>query len=496
MAWTTTQRANAAQSIQDAAAAFWWPGQPIPIEFVYDGLVTATPSCSPSCSQSSSFVEFIASTDPRACIPAGLAGRTFWRYDCATPKFNLFINITNYTWNLGNGAPGTGQQDLIGVATHEFGHTLNLDHADNQAWKPTLLRNNTRTLGYPNDTWTHPFGEDLRPTMWSNGVPGGGPTAIEARTLEADDLGGLYMLYYAGTHEHNVSISQGTYGNNARLIKSYANPHSDNLEASGNGLSVYPHFSYFDTEAYVDVGGTFVAGYDYVTFHGSLSDAQQLIGLEYGDVFYDLSPVANTTRGNMYEMSHLPLGIVLSGENNTDPWATVSQANPNYIPEVLLTGYWSSIWNSTGFWGYDHHVASDGVWISLASDSSNGGGGYTIDKLKYSGPFYRDVSYTSPNYPGYPANYSGCQTIAAPTGATTVAVRFADFDFEQTSTSCWDSVRVSRPDDGQSRTYCGETSYAQPFWSHAVRGGSIKLCLSSDWLVTKRGYVVDRIMWY
>lgn len=69
---------------------------------------------------------------------------------------------SSWKWSDGPGSPGSGEIDLQGVATHEYGHALGLGHSE-----------------FSNAT--------MRPSIIGNGVP--------SRSIEADDIAGVQAIY-------------------------------------------------------------------------------------------------------------------------------------------------------------------------------------------------------------------------------------------------------------------------------------------------------------
>lgn len=91
------------------------------VDFVYNGVTTATGNFNEPCSPNVS----ISMVSMRSDLPAGVGGRA---NSCNDPalgyrtKFHIGIN-PNFNWYVGTGLPSSSQVDLRSVATHEFGHT-------------------------------------------------------------------------------------------------------------------------------------------------------------------------------------------------------------------------------------------------------------------------------------------------------------------------------------------------------------------------------------
>ena len=128
----------------------------------------------------------------------GTYGVMYWGwYDTETMYFDevdIALNIY-YQWTTTGGA---NKVDIQGVVTHEVGHMLGLDHTD---WEVDLYYDTWGGYGYSPTEFTALYPERCECTMTS------GPTFLYShiidelvmlRTLEADDIAGISVLYPPG----------------------------------------------------------------------------------------------------------------------------------------------------------------------------------------------------------------------------------------------------------------------------------------------------------
>jgi subtilisin family serine protease len=153
------------------------------------------------------------------------------------------------------------------------------------------------------------------------------------------------------------------------------------------------------------------------------------------------------------------------------------------VPLINVTEVWRLL-DTTG-----KNITGEGIKVAVIDtgvDYTHPDLGSCSPPLTTSNPVGTQEAYILESPHPYPNNFNQTWTITKP-GYTNIAIHFSTIDVEKG----WDYLYVLDAFDDVIATYSGEYS---DIWTPSVSGDTIKIRLSSDYIITGYGFYIDKVL--